>query len=125
MNGIEGRDIYAGYGKIEVLPRSLDTGRAGRDRLHYWSERFRKSTLLKSLFVLIMPRKGAVLFDGRKMTHLTPEEKVRSGIAFVPQGGTTFASLTVRRIWRLEGHPRDNEREVRRAIDEVLEAYPS
>ncbi|MCE5283185.1 MAG: ABC transporter ATP-binding protein [Deltaproteobacteria bacterium] len=124
MNGIEGRDIYAGYGKIEVLHGASIRAGQGEIVCIIGPNGSGKSTLLKSLFGLIMPRKGAVLFDGREVTHLTPEEKVRSGIAFVPQGRNVFASLTVRENLEMGGTPLDNEREVRQAIDEVLEAYP-
>jgi len=124
MKGIEGRDIYAGYGKIEVLHGA--SVRAGQDEIVciIGPNGSGKSTLLKSLFGLIMPREGAVLFSGRDITRLTPEEKVRMGIAFIPQGRNVFTSLTVRENLEMGGTPLGNEREVRRAIDEVLEAYP-
>lgn len=124
MKGMEGRDIVAGYGKIEVLHGA--SVRAMQDEIVciIGPNGSGKSTLLKSLFGLIMPREGAVLFAGQDITRLAPEEKVRLGIAFIPQGKNVFTSLTVRENLEMGGTPLDNEREVRRAIDEVLESYP-
>lgn len=124
MKGLEGKDIFAGYGKIEVLHGA--SVHAGQNEIVciIGPNGSGKSTLLKSLFGLIVPRKGTVRFDGRDVTRLTPEEKVRLGIAFVPQGKNVFSSLTVRENLEMGGTPLNSEREVRLAIEEVLEAYP-
>jgi ABC-type branched-subunit amino acid transport system ATPase component len=124
MKGMEGRDIVAGYGKIEVLHGASVRAMQGEIVCIIGPNGSGKSTLLKSLFGLIVPRQGTVLFDGRDVTRLTPEEKVRLGIAFIPQGKNVFTSLTVRENLEMGGTPLINEREVRRAIDGVLEAYP-
>jgi ABC-type branched-subunit amino acid transport system ATPase component len=124
MKGMEGRDIVAGYGKIEVLHGASLRAGQGEIVCIIGPNGSGKSTLLKSLFGLIMPRQGVVLFAGRDITRLTPEEKVRFGIAFIPQGSNVFTSLSVRENLEMGGTPLDNEREVRRAIDDVLEAYP-
>ena len=124
MKGMEGRDIVAGYGKIEVLHGASVRAGQGEIVCIIGPNGSGKSTLLKSLFGLIVPREGAVLYDGRDITRLAPEEKVRLGIAFIPQGKNVFTSLTVRENLEMGGTPLGSEREVRRAIDEVLEAYP-
>lgn len=124
MKGMEGRDIVAGYGKIEVLHGASVRAGQGEIVCIIGPNGSGKSTLLKSLFGLIVPREGAVLYDGRDITRLAPEEKVRLGIAFIPQGKNVFTSLTVRENLEMGGTPLPSEREVRRAIDEVLEAYP-
>jgi urea transport system ATP-binding protein len=54
-----------------------------------------KSTLLKTIMGLLVPRRGAILFEGRDITHLTPDARARLGIAYVPQGREIFPSLTV------------------------------
>jgi branched-chain amino acid transport system ATP-binding protein len=124
MNGMEGRAIVAGYGKIEVLHGASVRAGEGEIVCIIGPNGSGKSTLLKSLFGLIVPRGGTVLFDGRDITSLPPEEKVRLGIAFVPQGKNVFTSLTVRENLEMGGTALESEKEVRRAIEEVLEAYP-
>ena len=124
MKGMEGRDIVAGYGKIEVLHGASVRAGQGEIVCIIGPNGSGKSTLLKSLFGLIVPREGAVLYDGRDITRLAPEEKVHLGIAFIPQGKNVFTALTVRENLEMGGTPLPGEREVRRAIDEVLESYP-
>ncbi|MCE5263320.1 MAG: ABC transporter ATP-binding protein [Deltaproteobacteria bacterium] len=121
---MEGRNIVAGYGKIEVLHGASVRAGQGEIVCIIGPNGSGKSTLLKSLFGLIVPREGAVLYDGRDITRLAPEEKVRLGVAFIPQGKNVFTALTVRENLEMGGTPLESGREVRRAIDEVLEAYP-
>lgn len=124
MKGMEGKEIVAGYGKIEVLHGASVRAGEGEIVCIIGPNGSGKSTLLKSLFGLIVPRGGAVLYEGRDITRLEPEEKVRLGIAFIPQGKNVFTTLSVRENLEMGGTPLGSEKEVRRAIDEVLEAYP-
>jgi urea transport system ATP-binding protein len=54
-----------------------------------------KSTLLKTIMGLLAPRHGTILFDGQDISHLTPYERARLGIGYVPQGREIFPSLSV------------------------------
>jgi len=54
-----------------------------------------KSTLLKTIMGLLAPRHGTIRFDGQDISHLTPYERVRLGIGYVPQGREIFPSLSV------------------------------
>jgi len=55
-----------------------------------------KTTLLKSLLGVVPVRSGRVVFDGADITRETPHQRVRRGVAYVPQGREIFARLTVR-----------------------------
>ncbi|MDC8756386.1 urea ABC transporter ATP-binding subunit UrtE [Janthinobacterium fluminis] len=54
-----------------------------------------KTTLLKCLMGVLPVAQGSVRFNGRDITRLTPHERARLGIAYVPQGRDIFARLTV------------------------------
>lgn len=54
-----------------------------------------KTTLLKCLMGLVPMRSGSIAFDDREIGSLTPYERVRLGIGYVPQGRDIFARLTV------------------------------
>jgi urea transport system ATP-binding protein len=54
-----------------------------------------KTTLLKSLMGLVPIQSGSISFEGRDIHRLTPYERARAGIGFVPQGREIFARLTV------------------------------
>ncbi len=54
-----------------------------------------KSTLLKAISGIVEADRGAVIFDGREMTHAPPNEIAAFGIRQVPGGQGVFLNLTV------------------------------
>jgi urea transport system ATP-binding protein len=60
-----------------------------------------KTTLLKSLMGLVPIKTGSIQFDGRAIQDLTPYERARAGIGFVPQGREIFARLSVEENLRM------------------------
>jgi len=54
-----------------------------------------KTTLLKSLMGLVPIKQGVIEFEGRAIQGLTPYQRARAGIGYVPQGREIFARLTV------------------------------
>ena len=54
-----------------------------------------KTTLLKSLIGMLPMKSGAIHLQGNDLTRLESFERVRSGLAFVPQGRMIFPFLTV------------------------------
>jgi branched-chain amino acid transport system ATP-binding protein len=54
-----------------------------------------KTTILKTISGLVRARKGEILFEGKPLHHLKPQEIVDRGITHVPEGRRLFASLTV------------------------------
>ncbi len=124
MLRLEANDIFAGYGKIEVLHGASIRAAAGEIICIIGPNGSGKSTLLKAVFGLLKPAKGTVSFNGRDITRLDPEENVRLGIAFIPQGRNVFPSLTVRENLEMGGTVLKDEKAVRLAIEEAIEAYP-
>jgi ABC-type branched-subunit amino acid transport system ATPase component/predicted MFS family arabinose efflux permease len=62
-----------------------------------------KSTLLKAICGVVESDKGAVIFDGRDITHAPPNEIAALGVTQVPGGQGVFPSLTVRENLRVAG----------------------
>ena len=54
-----------------------------------------KTTLLKSLIGMLPTRSGHIRLDGKELTGVDSYERVRRGLAFVPQGRMIFPFLTV------------------------------
>ncbi len=54
-----------------------------------------KTTLLKCLVGLLPIRSGAINWQGRDISRLSPDARARAGIAYVPQGREIFPRLTV------------------------------
>jgi branched-chain amino acid transport system ATP-binding protein len=63
-----------------------------------------KSTFLKAVAGLVRPDNGVVELRGRDVTKLPPEQRIAAGLAFVPQTGNVFTTLTVHENLVVGGH---------------------
>ena len=54
-----------------------------------------KTTLLKTIMGLVAARSGSIRLDGQDLNRLSPYQRVRAGIGYVPQGREIFNRLTV------------------------------
>ena len=55
-----------------------------------------KSTAMKTMLGLLNLKSGSVLINGENITNLSPQDRVKKGISFVPQSKNVFAELTVK-----------------------------
>ena len=55
-----------------------------------------KSTAMKTMLGLLNLKSGSVLINGEDITNLSPQDRVKNGISFVPQSKNVFAELTVK-----------------------------
>jgi branched-chain amino acid transport system ATP-binding protein len=78
-----------------------------------------KSTLLRAIAGAgPRPAGGSVRFDGADVMHLRAHDRVRRGIALVPEGRHLFMSLTVEENLQVAARPGPW------TVDAVLEAFP-
>ncbi len=84
-----------------------------------------KSTLVKTISGLLRPLAGQIMYEGQPIGGLASAERVRRGIAHVPEGRQVFAGLTVAENLRLGAyvHRRD-EAAVQAGIANVCEQFP-
>lgn len=54
-----------------------------------------KTTLLKCLMGILPIKSGQILLDGQDISKLSAEQRVRAGLAYVPQGRDIFSTLSV------------------------------
>lgn len=54
-----------------------------------------KTTLLKCLMGILPIKSGQILLDGKDIAKMSSEQRVRAGLAYVPQGRDIFSTLTV------------------------------
>jgi urea transport system ATP-binding protein len=82
-----------------------------------------KTTLLKCMMGVLPVSSGSVKLEGRDITGLTPHERARSGIAYVPQGREIFARLTVEENL-LMGMATKPARQASQIKGEIYELFP-
>ncbi len=54
-----------------------------------------KSTVLKTISGFLRPSKGSIVFNGKSIAGMPPEQILRAGIVHVPQGHSVFPKMTV------------------------------
>src|SRR6266581_4693691 len=54
-----------------------------------------KSTLMKSLIGVMPARSGQIVIDGKDVVSLPSHQRVKRGLAYVPQGRQIFGTMTV------------------------------
>jgi len=54
-----------------------------------------KSTVMKAMLGLLNLKSGSIKKDGKDITKLSPQDRVKEGISFVPQTKNVFAGMTV------------------------------
>jgi len=93
--------LHAGYGQLEVLHGLNFTVAAGDPTVVMGANAAGKTTLCRVITGLIPARAGAIYFDGNDITQLAASERVKRGIALVPEGRQVFGDMTVRENLRL------------------------
>lgn len=95
MAFLEVDDCDAGYGAAEILHAVSMHVEAGEIVTIIGPNGAGKSTLLKLLMGYLTPSRGQVRLDGEQITALRTDQRVRRGVAYVPQLDNVFPNLTV------------------------------
>jgi branched-chain amino acid transport system ATP-binding protein len=98
---LELRGLQVDYGRVEVI-HGIDlslfegevVGMIGPNGAG-------KSSFLRAICGLKAPSAGEVIFEGRRLNNLPPEQIARLGLALVPEGRRIFKTLTVEENLRL------------------------
>lgn len=92
---LEGLDICAGYGATQILNGCSITVDGGEIAVIVGPNGAGKSTAMKALFGMLSLTSGSVTLAGDDISSMSPQARVASGMAFVPQTNNVFPSLTV------------------------------
>ena len=79
-----------------------------------------KSTLLKALMGIVSTPNGRVVFQEKEITKIPVEQRVQTGLAFVPQGNRVFTELTVRENLEMGGYLLKDKGGISHRIDELI-----
>ena len=81
-----------------------------------------KSTAMKAMLGLLNLKSGKVIIDGKDISHLNPQDRVKQGISFVPQTKNVFAGLSVEENLEMGAFLRDES--FQEIINEIYELFP-
>jgi branched-chain amino acid transport system ATP-binding protein len=121
---LEVRGLSAGYGPRQVVfdvDFSVDKGEIVTILGHNGAG---KTTTLKSVFGLIKPLSGSVLYRGQEIVGRAPVENVRDGISFTPPERYVFPDLSVLNNLKLGGFTEKSEERRRERLERIYEMFP-
>ena len=122
MTFLSGENLVVGYGAADILHGcSIDVNK-GEIAVIVGPNGSGKSTAMKAIFGMLTLKSGSVKIDGEDITSVSVFERVKKGMAFVPQTNNVFASLTVEENLEMGAFLQKDD--FSSTIDEVYSLFP-
>ena len=83
-----------------------------------------KTTLLMAIAGLVPPRQGEILWEGRPIQQLTPDQIKALGIGLVPEGRRIFPEFTVLENLQMGAYLRWDREHIREDLEQMMELFP-
>jgi len=123
MSFFEGNKMTAGYGNgPDIITSCSINADKGEIVAILGPNGAGKSTAMKAMLGLLNLKSGSVLMDGKDISSLSPQDRVKAGISFVPQTRNVFADLTVRENLEVGAFLREDN--INKVIEEIYELFP-
>lgn len=122
MSLLEVSSVFVGYGETEILHGVSVCVEPGEFVTIIGPNGSGKSTLMKTVFGLLTPKRGSVMFDDADITGTPPQEVVRLGLSYVPQSDNVFPSLTVQENLEMGAFIRSDD--ISQRVDEMYQLFP-
>ena len=123
---LDARGLTSGYGAGSVVRGVSLAVRAGEIVALIGANGAGKSTLLKTVSGLLATGAGELVFAGERIERMSTSERMRRGLAHVPEGRQVFAGLSVEDNLRLGTYaqPQLGEAETLRRFADVFTLFP-
>ena len=82
-----------------------------------------KSTAMKAMLGLLNLKSGSIKINGKDISNLSPQDRVKEGISFVPQNKNVFAGMTVEENLEMGAFLLNEE--IENIIEEIYELFPT
>lgn len=122
MSFLIGETMTGGYGAMDILHGCTIAVERGEVAVIVGPNGAGKSTAMKAIFGMVKLREGAVRLDGEDITRLSPQDRVRKGMAFVPQTQNVFASMTVEENLEMGAYLRKDD--ISETMAQVFDLFP-
>ena len=122
MAFFSGEKMTGGYGGADIINScTIDVNR-GEIVAILGPNGAGKSTAMKAMLGLLNLKSGKVSIDGKDISKLTPQDRVKEGISFVPQSRNVFTGLSVQENLEMGAYLR--EERIEQIINEIYELFP-
>lgn len=124
MSALSVEDLSLAYGRADVLSNVSLRVEPGEITAILGSNGAGKSSLIRAILGLTVPRAGRILFGGENLVGLPTHEVVARGIACIPEGRKVFPRMSVLENLRAGAYRERDPRAVSGRLEQVYAVFP-
>ncbi len=117
------KNLEAGYGHLKILKGINLEVKQGDLVALIGPNGSGKSTILKCIFGLLKINKGKIIFKKKNIANKNPDDIVKLGISYVPQGRRVFQTMTVKENLEMGAFILEKNL-IKERIEEVYNYFP-
>ena len=121
---LEIKDLEVGFGGITALKGISLSVNEGEIVTLIGANGAGKTTTLRTVSGLLRPRAGQVLVDGKDVTRLSAQARVKQGLVQVPEGRRVFPQMSVLENLELGAYLRKDAKAVASDLNDVFARFP-
>ena len=122
MSYLVGKGLCGGYGGPDILKNCDIEVDKGEIVVIVGPNGAGKSTAMRAFLGMLKMTGGSITLGGRDIIELSPQERVRQGIGFVPQTHNVFTGLTVEENLEMGAYIRDDD--ISDTLEEIYQLFP-
>jgi len=122
MSYFSGEKMTGGYGGPDIINSCTISVDKGEIVTILGPNGAGKSTAMKALLGMLNLRQGTITINEKDISNLSPQDRVKEGISFVPQNKNVFTSLTVEENLEMGAYLRDEN--FQDTLEEIFGLFP-
>ena len=122
MSFLVGKNLTGGYGGPDILKGCDIEVDKGEVVVIVGPNGAGKSTAMRAFLGMLQMTGGSITLGGTDIMQLTPQQRVRLGIGFVPQTHNVFTGMTVEENLEMGAYIRDDD--ISGTLEEIYELFP-
>ena len=122
MSYFSGEKMTGGYGGPDIINSCSINVNKGEIVTILGPNGAGKSTAMKAMLGMLNLRQGKVTFNEEDISNLSTQDRVRKGIAFVPQNRNVFTGMSVEENLEMGAYIRDEN--FQGTLDEIYKLFP-
>ncbi|HBD23174.1 MAG TPA: ABC transporter ATP-binding protein [Oceanospirillaceae bacterium] len=122
MSYFQAKQMTGGYGGADILNNCTIAVNKGEIAVIVGPNGAGKSTAMKACLGMLDLRLGKVTIGGKDITSMSPQDRVKEGIAFVPQTQNVFAGMSVEENLEMGAYLRTDD--ISETMEQVYELFP-